>query len=62
MKAIHAGRVFRVDYSDLKQVKRLADLMGKGHVVVKHPDRPNYNITHADRTDLYKKEWVVYRP
>lgn len=30
-------------------------------VVVKHPDRANYNICHESRKDTYQPDWVVCR-
>lgn len=58
---IYRGKVFDMDFTDLEKVKNLADQLGPEQVVYKRSDRPNYNITHAERTDLYYPEWVVYR-
>lgn len=52
---------FAVNYFNLEAVKKYADELGRGMTVYKHPDRPNYNITHTSRRDLYKPEWVVYQ-
>lgn len=52
---------FNVDWDSLPAVMRYADELGKGQTVYKHPDRPNYNITHTERTDLYEQEWVRYQ-
>lgn len=50
----------KVDWNDLDSVKDYAEKLGPGMVVIKHPDRNNYNITHASRTDLYDPSWVVH--
>jgi len=42
-----------MDWSNLAQVKAYAVKLGKGQMVVKHKSRPNYNITHASRNDLW---------
>lgn len=55
------GDIFKMDFTDLAMVKALADQLGPGQVVYKHPNRPNYNITHAERLDRYEVEWVVHR-
>lgn len=55
---IPASDIFGCDYTDLKQVKALADRMGPGLVVVKWKDRPNYNITHAARRDRWDRPGV----
>lgn len=49
-----------MNWTRLVEVKALAVRFGRGQTVYKHPDRPNYNITHTVRTDLYKPEWVVF--
>lgn len=41
----------RIDWSNLEQVKAFARRLGPGVSVIKHPDRPNYNITHSSRPD-----------
>lgn len=53
----------KVDWKNLNQVKNLAKSFGPGMLVVKHDDRPNYNITHAERVDLWDKPSVkvLYR-
>ena len=48
-----------MDWTKLAAVIAAAKKMGSGHVVVKHDNRPNYNITHAERTDLYMKSGVT---
>ncbi len=50
-----------MDYNNLTQVIELAKKLGSS-LVTKHPDRHNYNITPISRTDLYKPEWVVWKP
>lgn len=50
---------FRVNWLDLEQVKEYARKLGRGQTVYKHPNRPNYNITHTARADLYRPEWVL---
>lgn len=57
--------IFKVDYTNREEVCQLARDMckkhGGEHVVFKHPDRPNYNITHKSRFDTtYPKEWAVF--
>jgi len=52
---------FRVDWTNLEEVIAYAKGMGVGQTVFKHPDRDNYNITHTERTDRYRPEWVVYQ-
>ena len=52
-----------IDYKDLDSVIALAKKLNSPtypQVAYKNPMRPNYNITHASRTDLYKPEWVVW--
>lgn len=54
--------VFAVDWTDLKAVKRVADLMAsprEPQSVIKHDSRPNYNITHTRRRDLIDVPGVV---
>lgn len=48
-----------IDYTNLSQCVELAKKMS-GTIVVKHDGRPNYNITHASRTDLYRPDEVVW--
>lgn len=57
---VKSSIVFAVDYTNLTEVKKLARRFGKGMTVIKHPDRPNYNIVHTERTDLYHPTWVQY--
>lgn len=45
----------------MRDVIAYAEKLGPGQTVFKHPDRKNYNITHTERTDQYKKEWVVWQ-
>lgn len=40
-------------WNDLKQVIAYARQLGPGMIVVKHYDRANYNVTHAERRDLW---------
>jgi len=47
------------DFSDKEQVIALARKLGRGMTVYKHPDRPNFNITHTSRVDLYQPAWVI---
>ena len=53
MSSVSGCEVFKTDYKDKDAVIRLAKKMGKGMSVVKHADRPNYNITHTSRRDLW---------
>ena len=46
-------RMPKINWCDLEEVKAFADMMGKGMSVVKHKSRPNYNITHTERRDLW---------
>lgn len=55
------SEVFGCDYTNLEQVIALADKMGRGMTVFKHPDRPNYNITHTSRADRYAGCEVKYQ-
>lgn len=48
----------KTDWKNLESVKALARKFGTGMLVVKHDDRPNYNITHAARRDLWDKPTV----
>lgn len=48
-----ASRVFGCDYTEKEAVISLAKEMGKGMTVTKHDGRPNYNITHTSRRDLW---------
>lgn len=48
----------KIDWQNLESVKALARKFGSGQLVVKHDDRPNYNITHASRPDLWDKPTV----
>jgi len=54
-----AGSPFKINWQDLDEVKGYALKLGPGQTVYKRPDRPNYNITHTSRKDLYRKEWVL---
>lgn len=58
---ISPEEIFGCDYTDLNAVIRLAKAMGKGMTVFQHPGRPNYNITHTERTDQYRPEWVKFQ-
>lgn len=51
----------KVDWNDKSSVIAYAKTGGCKipQVVLKHPDRANYNITFKERTDRYKPEWVV---
>ena len=53
--------LFKFDWNDMNKVIDLAITFGPGQTVFKHPDRDNYNITHTERTDQYRPEWVVYQ-
>lgn len=48
----------RLDWNNIGDVIAFAKSMGPGMVVVKHDDRPNLNITHAERVDLWDKPTV----
>lgn len=61
MTTIASKLVFKADFTDLGHVIDLAKRLGKGYTVYKHPDRPNFNITHTSRTDLYRPEWVKFQ-
>ena len=50
---------FKVDYTDKAAVLKLAQNMGKGMTVYKHPARNNYNITHTSRKDLWGIDGAV---
>ena len=56
---------FKVDYTNLVQVKEFADSMaardGIKYIVYKHPSRNNYNITFDSRLDQYCNCVVVHR-
>lgn len=53
-----SGSPFRLDWTDLKAVIKYANRLGPGNVVVKYPDRNNYNITHDGKRLEYLK--IVY--
>lgn len=42
-----------VDWNSETSVLNYATQLGKGQTVFKHPDRPNYNITHTERWNKY---------
>lgn len=50
-----------IDWCDEVAVINYAKSLGRCMTVYKRPDRPNYNITHTSRTDLFRPEWVVAR-
>lgn len=55
--------MLNIDWSNKEQVVKLAHKMHRPsmeQVVFKHPNRSNYNITHASRTDRYDPSWVVW--
>ncbi len=54
------GKCLRIDWTDLEQVKKLADMCGSGNVVIKQASNKYYDITHTDRTDLYTSDEVIY--
>lgn len=56
-----SSRIFHTDYKNLAEVIELAKRIGKGQTVYKSPERDNYNITHTERTDLYRPEWVEFQ-
>ena len=45
-----------VDYTDYSAVCAYADSLGKGNLVVKYDDIPNFNIVHRSRRDLWDVE------
>lgn len=47
--AIVYGNPFKIDWCNLQAVIEYAYKLGVGNVVIKHCDRPNYNIHHANR-------------
>lgn len=52
MSSVDAGRIFNTDYTDYDKVVALAtDLArnGPAQIVIKYPNRPNFNITFAWR-------------
>lgn len=49
-----------VDWFNLESVTKFCQQLGPDSIVTKHPNRPNFNITHRSRLDLYLPEWVVY--
>jgi hypothetical protein len=63
---VFRGNIFAVDWTDLEAVKRVCKTFGHGSVVIKFPERDNYNITHTDNMtnhpDLYRGAKVVFRP
>ncbi len=61
LRANQVGSPFRVDWTDLEAVKDYARQCGPGMVVIKRAERPNFNITHAERTDRYVASEVVFR-
>lgn len=56
-----AGDPFKIDWTSKEAVVAYADTMGPGITVYSHPERSSYNITHTNRTDLYRPEWVIYQ-
>lgn len=54
------NKKLKVNWTDKQSVIAYAKRLGKGMIVIKRPDRDNYNITHAERADLYQKEWVIF--
>lgn len=42
-----------MNWNNLPEVIALAKKLGPGMVVIKHSDRTNYNITHAERRDRW---------
>lgn len=48
----------KLDWKNLGEVVKYAKALGAGMLVVKHEGRPNYNITHASRHDLWDKPSV----
>lgn len=51
----------KIDWTNKNQVIEYAKRLEGAHVVFKHPERDNYNITHLSRIDRYEKDWVVFR-
>jgi hypothetical protein len=52
---------FRVNWKDRDAVIAYAKRLGPGQVVIKHPGRDNYNITHASRPDRHVGAEIVFR-
>lgn len=50
-----------IDWTNKEAVIRLADSFIGDHTVYKHRDRPNYNITHTTRTDIWLGHEVIHR-
>lgn len=50
-----ASLVFETNYRNKAEVITLAKRLGRGLIVVKHADRPNYNIVHNSRRDRWDK-------
>lgn len=55
---------FTVNWTCREDVIAYAKSLGRGQVVFKSPQRPNYNITHAERFFApgapYKANWLVF--
>jgi len=56
---------FKVDWNNREDVIAYAKSLRHNQVVFKHPERTNYNITHADRfftpNSKYSISWLVFR-
>ncbi len=48
-----------VDWTNEKSVVAYAQKLGVGMTVVKHDNRPNYNITHTSRRDIWDAPGVT---
>lgn len=61
---IPANEIFGIDWTNLEQVKKLANKMGRGNYVIKVEGRPNYNITKYPDGPQHKgmKVQVIYTP
>lgn len=58
---VRASTVFSIDWTNLDEVKKLADKLGPGMSVYKHPDRQNYNIIHSVKENTESGVIIVYR-
>ena len=55
------GNPFKLDWTDLDVVIAYAKRLGKDQVVVKHPNRANYNITFASCPERYEGAEILFR-
>jgi hypothetical protein len=49
----------KISWRNKADVIAFAKLLGPSNIVVKHASRPNYNITHISRHDLWNKPDVT---